>query len=77
MEFVFRTLLLIRLLVYASTSPQITLHRSYNNAFNVARDQKDSLGGTVKFLGYFETQEECEAKCLHVTERCWYVLSTT
>jgi len=59
--------------IAAGKSPDVELFDNYNNALNVIVPKGTSNGGTVKYLGNFESLDKCQSACIGSTEeRCWH-----
>jgi len=64
------------LLVAASSassiqSPTVNLFTSFSNAQNVLVPKGVSKGGTVSYLGTFDSTSKCQDACIASKERCW------
>ncbi|GMI10708.1 hypothetical protein TrVE_jg2349 [Triparma verrucosa] len=56
-------------------NPSITRYESFSQVENVARSERNSVGGTVIYLGTFDDEAECSDACLAATTgstRCNY-----
>jgi hypothetical protein len=54
-----------------AAAPQVALYPSFNQALNVLVPGGNSSGGTVHFLGSFNSTPQCQAACAQSVERCW------
>lgn len=59
------------LLIQTTAAIPVTLYASYNQAQNVLISGGDSKGGTVQFLGRFNTTQGCQEACISHPQRCW------